>query len=98
MLYTPTFRKTDQENQDIMKHFPVERLKETLGKDWVIGIKMHPKYPADNIPEDEFCLNLTGYPQIIDLLLYSLPAPVIACRSSSSVFATIPGTFDSYSK
>ena len=34
LLYTPTFRKTDQENQDIMKHFPVERLKETLGKDW----------------------------------------------------------------
>ena len=54
-----------------MKHFPVERLKKTLGKDWVIGIKMHPKYPADNIPEDEFCLNLTGYPQIIDLFFIS---------------------------
>lgn len=71
LLYTPTFRKTDQENQDIMKHFPVERLKKTLGKGWVIGIKMHPKYPADNIPEDEFCLNLTGYPQIIDLFFIS---------------------------
>ena len=71
LLYTPTFRKTEQENQDIMKHFPVEQLKEKLGKDWVIGVKMHPKYPVDNILEDEFCLNLTEYPQIIDLFFVS---------------------------
>lgn len=71
LLYTPTFRKTKQENEQIMKHFPIEELKEKLGKDWVIGIKMHPKYPVDNIPESEFCLNLTEYPQIIDLFFVS---------------------------
>lgn len=71
LLYTPTFRKTEKENSQIMEHFPVERLQKILGDSWVILIKMHPKYPVSNIPQNSFCYNMTNYSQITDLYFVS---------------------------
>ncbi|MCD7825095.1 MAG: CDP-glycerol glycerophosphotransferase family protein [Clostridiaceae bacterium] len=67
VLYTPTFRQSPQENQKIMQRFPVTQLHQQLGGEWVFLIKMHPKYPVDNIPENSFCYNMTNYSQITDL-------------------------------
>lgn len=71
VLYTPTFRNTMEENQAIMEHFSIERVHEVLGNDWVILIKMHPKFPADNVLQNSFCYNMTDYSQIIDLYFVS---------------------------
>lgn len=71
LLYTPTFRRNAAENEDIMEHFDVARIQEVLGEKWVILIKMHPKYPVDNVPENDFCMNMTDYSQIIDLFFVS---------------------------
>lgn len=71
LLYTPTFRRSEEENAQIMSHFDVDRIHETLGDDWIILIKMHPKYPVDNVRETEYCMNLTNYSQITDLFFVS---------------------------
>lgn len=71
LLYTPTFRRRDEENTAIMEHFDVDRIHSLLGGEWVILVKMHPKYPVENIPENSFCYNMTNYPYITDLFFVS---------------------------
>lgn len=71
LLYTPTFRRTSQENMEIMEHFPMERLHKLLGDSWVVLVKMHPKYPVDNIPGHSFCYDMTNYAHITDLYFVS---------------------------
>lgn len=71
LLYTPTFRRTSQENLEIMEHFPMERLQKLLGDSWVVLVKMHPKYPVDNIPNHSFCYDMTDYAHITDLYFVS---------------------------
>ena len=71
LLYTPTFRRTNEENDGIMEWFDVQKIHEILGDSWVILVKMHPKYPVNNITENSFCYNLTNYSQITDLYFVS---------------------------
>ena len=71
LLYTPTFRNTEEENDRIMEHFNVQKIHEVLGDSWVILIKMHPKYPVDNVPENSFCYNITNYSQMTNLYFVS---------------------------
>lgn len=70
-LYTPTFRNTKEENDHIIPMLGIEKMHEALGEDWVIGIKMHPKYPVDNIPNKEYVVDLTKYPYMTDLYFVS---------------------------
>lgn len=67
MLYTPTFRRSPQENEELLEHFPAQKIHEILGDSWVILIKVHPKYPVDNIMENSFCYNMTNYSRVTDL-------------------------------
>lgn len=71
LLYAPTFRRTDEENQNILKQFDILKIQEILGNDWVILIKMHPKFPAKNIMQNKFCYDMTNYNDITDLYLVS---------------------------
>lgn len=71
LLYTPTFRNTVEENSAILEHFSVERIHEVLGDEWVILIRMHPKFPSEHIVQNSFCYNMTDYSQIIDLYFVS---------------------------
>lgn len=71
ILYTPTFRRTSQENTEIMEHFPIKEMQELLGDSWAVLVKMHPKYPVGNILENSFCYNLTNYVHITDLYFVS---------------------------
>lgn len=69
LLYAPTFRGSEEENRKIMENFSVERIHEILGEDWIILVKMHPKYPTENIVESKYCINMTHYYDISALYL-----------------------------
>ncbi|MCH5268171.1 MAG: CDP-glycerol glycerophosphotransferase family protein [Lachnospiraceae bacterium] len=69
LLYTPTFRASKEENDELLERFDINRIQEILGEDWIILIKMHPKYPAENIPTNEYCVNMTDYSDITDLYM-----------------------------
>lgn len=71
LLYAPTFRAEEEENLQILQQFDVERVRRTLGDDWLILIKMHPKFPVENIPEKSYCYDMTDYRDISDLYLVS---------------------------
>lgn len=69
LLYAPTFRASEAENAKIMENFSVERIHEILGDGWIILVKLHPKYPAENIAQSKYCINMTHYYDISALYL-----------------------------
>lgn len=71
LLFAPTFRAEWEENENIIKEFSVSKIHQVLGDDWIILIKMHPKYPAENIVETNYCLNMTHYHDISELYMVS---------------------------
>lgn len=71
LLFAPTFRADPTENDRIMEQFSVSRIQQILGEEWMILVKMHPKYPAENIVESKFCLNMTNYHDISELYMIS---------------------------
>lgn len=58
LLYTPTFRKTMEENRSLLKVFSVSTLKELLGEEWAILMRLHPTISNDemlkNLPEQVY--------------------------------------------
>lgn len=66
-LFTPTFRRTDEENRALWDRLPLEKMKETLGEEWRILLRVHPKFPSDQVPVVEGCLNVSAYPDVADL-------------------------------
>lgn len=71
LLITPTFRNTEEENKRILPMLSLKRLHEALGDEWVILLRMHPKFSSNKIPETDYCINVTGYPGALDLYLVS---------------------------
>lgn len=69
LLFAPTFRAGQKENEAILEQFSVQEIHRVLGDEWVILIKMHPKYPAENIVETNYCLDMTHYNDISELYL-----------------------------
>lgn len=69
LLYAPTFRRTQEENREIMKQFDVERIHRLMGGDWTVLVKLHPKFPMENFTENKYCYNMTHYNDIFDLYL-----------------------------
>ncbi len=71
LLFAPTFRAESAENENILKEFSVGEIHKILGDDWIILIKMHPKYPTENIVETKYCLDMTHYHDISELYMVS---------------------------
>lgn len=71
LLVTPTFRDTPEENGELLSRLALEQMEDVLGEDWVILLRMHPKYPIEGFEERERCRNLTGYPHVSDLYFAS---------------------------
>lgn len=69
LLYAPTFRASEEENRHILEQFDVRRIHDLLGEEWVILVRMHPRFPMENVVESNFCVNMTAYPDISDLYL-----------------------------
>lgn len=70
-LFTPTFRGTNQENDGVIEMFDGAKVKEVLGEEWIVIIKMHPKFPSDQVPNENGCINMTEYKDISTLYLVS---------------------------
>lgn len=71
LLYTPTFRRTKEENETILSEFCIEKIHQILGEEWILLIRMHPKFPMENIMENSYCYNMTDYTDINDLYAVS---------------------------
>ncbi len=71
LLFAPTFRGKPEENDDILQQFSIKKIHQILGEEWVILIKMHPKFPSENIVESKYCYNMTHYHDISELYMVS---------------------------
>lgn len=71
VLITPTIRKSEKENLEILSRFPFEKMYKILGDRWIFLIKMHPKTGAVQMPQNEYCIDVTNYQQITDLFFVS---------------------------
>lgn len=67
LLYTPTFRATNEENEQIFSHFPIEQIKRALGKDWDILVRLHPSLSGRYFFEPGGGYDVTDYKDIKDL-------------------------------
>jgi len=71
VLYTPTFRETEEENNQILQKFDMQKLVDALGEEWVLLIRLHPQIRG-NIPKlPKRCVDMTEYPDIKDLFIVS---------------------------
>lgn len=71
LLITPTFRNTPEENRLLLENLALEKMEKKLGEEWVILLRMHPKYPVEGLKDRAHCKNLTTYPQVSDLYFVS---------------------------
>ena len=67
LLYTPTFRRTPEENAALLHHFDCQKLIHELGDSWAILVRFHPKFPQDMVDGIPGCYNLSNYDDIKDL-------------------------------
>ena len=71
LLIAPTFRNTPEENRELIENLALDRMEKILGEEWMILLRLHPKYPAEGMAEGAHCKLLTGYPQVSDLYFVS---------------------------
>ena len=71
LLYTPTFRKTPEENMQILKKFDAQKIIEALGEEWAILIRLHPQIHSIMPKLPKNCYDVTEYPDIKGLFLAS---------------------------
>jgi Putative glycosyl/glycerophosphate transferases involved in teichoic acid biosynthesis TagF/TagB/EpsJ/RodC len=83
LLYMPTFRKTAEENDAILKHFDSQKLIQELGEDYVLLIRMHPQIRPDARDIPKQCIDVTDHDDVKDL--YVLSDLMIADYSSAVV-------------
>lgn len=69
LLYTPTFRKTLEENHALLKKISFSHLKELLGDEWAILIRLHPTMITRGIIEKlpKGVYDMSTYQDIKDL-------------------------------
>ncbi len=71
ILYTPTFRETERENNEILQKFDMQRLVEVLGEEWILLVRLHPQIRGAMPKLPERCIDVTEYPDIKDLFIVS---------------------------
>lgn len=71
VLYTPTFRETPKENDEIFQKFDMKKLSDALGEDWVILVRLHPQIRGTMPELPARCMDMTEYPDIKDLFIAS---------------------------
>lgn len=83
VLYTPTFRRTAEENQQILRHFDYHKVKEELGEEWAVLIRLHPQIHGKVSIVEEGCYDVTEYSDIKGL--YEVSDVLINDYSSTMV-------------
>ncbi len=71
ILYVPTFRKTMEENNEILKKFDSNQLSKELGEEYVILIRMHPQIQPQARDISKRCIDVTDYDDVKDLYILS---------------------------
>ena len=69
ILYTPTFRKSDEENKTLLNHFNYREIRAQLGEDWAILIRLHPQIKKEVKITGSGCYDVTEYGDIKELFL-----------------------------
>lgn len=71
ILYAPTFRKTEEENDAILKHFDCTRIIKELGQEYTILVRMHPQIRPEARRIEAPCIDVTDYPDVKELYMVS---------------------------
>ncbi len=69
LFYTPTFRKSEEENKNLLEHFNYKEIKAQLGEDWAILIRLHPQIKKEIKITGNGCYDVTEYSDIKELFL-----------------------------
>ena len=69
VLYAPTFRDNLSENKNILKHFDSEKIKQALGEEYEILVRLHPQI-HENGEEIKCATDVTEYADVRQLVLY----------------------------
>lgn len=67
LLYTPTFRETEEENRALLDAFDYKAVKEQLGEEWAVLVRLHPQIHKNLLVEGKGCMDVTGYGDIKEL-------------------------------
>ncbi len=82
LLYTPTFRESNEENLALLEHFNVKAIKEQLGEEWAVLVRLHPQIHKQITIKEDGCYDVTGYSDIKELYVV---ADVLVNDYSSTV-------------
>lgn len=69
LLYVPTFRKESWENDRILQQFDVSKVHAVMGEEWMILVKLHPRFPQDHEIQSDYCYDMSKYQDVSDLFL-----------------------------
>lgn len=87
LIYVPTFRDDSMEwEQQVDYRQLKESLEQRFSGEWLILVRMHPRmkaYASKLIPENDYCIDVTDYPDIQELLAAS---DVAITDYSSAIF------------
>ncbi|BBF44242.1 putative polyribitolphosphotransferase [Lachnospiraceae bacterium KM106-2] len=86
ILYTPTFRNTEEENNEILSRFNCSNLSRQLGDDYVILVRLHPQVKP-TVCNYEGCIDVTKYDDVKGL--YAASTLLITDYSSTMVEYTL---------
>ncbi len=67
LLYTPTFRESEEENKALLEHFDYKKIKKQLGEEWAVLIRLHPQIHKQVTIKEDGCYDVTGYSDIKEL-------------------------------
>ncbi len=70
LLYAPTFRDDEKRNSEILSHFDIKKLKNALGGEYEIFVRLHPQVHVDK-RELSGATDVTDYPDVRKLILAS---------------------------
>lgn len=72
LLYTPTFRRTAEENQQLLEQLDAEKLSDMLGEEWAILLRLHPSLQGSALTQREdgslrSVVEVSAYPDVKEL-------------------------------
>ncbi|BCN29787.1 CDP-glycerol glycerophosphotransferase family protein [Anaeromicropila herbilytica] len=71
ILYAPTFRNSEEENNKILSKFDCERMVKELGDEYIILIRMHPQIRPESRNIQAPCIDVTDYKDVKELYVLS---------------------------
>ena len=67
LLYTPTFRESEEENKALLCQFDYKAIKKRLGEEWAVLVRLHPQIHKQVSINESECYDVTEYRDIKEL-------------------------------